>query len=246
MPVTGPQVSAEQLSRAVHLRPSDVGHQARWRAERQLDEPGRDLAGVDRLEPETGRERYHRQPGHLLRYHQDQVVELGGAQRRPGQAGIGHDALGRELGREVAEHGAVDAADDRDPVGADDRDVHQVPRPGPRRCPDQVPGLLLVALAAARAVHDDLDSLHRGLDPLARGQVTGHELDTLLGLAAVPAEHAYRAARRPAAAGRRGVRACPCRLLPEYVAFYFLSRFSVLCMPLSQRLVQETRERGQM
>ena len=82
---------------------------------------------------------------------QDQVVELGGAQRRPGQAGVGHDLLGGKLGSEVAEHRAVDAADDRDPVGPDDRDVDQVPRPGPRRGPHQVPCLVLVALAAARA-----------------------------------------------------------------------------------------------
>jgi hypothetical protein len=98
---------------------------------------------------------------------------------------------------EVAEHGTVDAADDWDPVGTDDRDVHQVLRSGPRHCPDQMQDLLLVALAAARAVHDDRGPLHRGCDPLARGQVTGHDLDTRPGLAAAPAEHPYRAAGVP-------------------------------------------------
>ena len=38
-------------------------------------------------------------------------------------------------------------------------------------------------------MHDDLVSLHRGFDALARGQVTSHELDTLPALPAVPAEH---------------------------------------------------------
>jgi hypothetical protein len=28
---------------------------------------------------------------------------------------------------------AVDATDDRDPIGADDRELHRVPRPGPTR-----------------------------------------------------------------------------------------------------------------
>jgi hypothetical protein len=51
-------------------------------------------------------------------------------------------------------------------------------------------GLVIVALAAARAVHDDLGSLRRGLDPVALGQVAGHELDALAALVAVPAEHA--------------------------------------------------------
>src|SRR5215213_9954023 len=89
------------------------------------------------------------------------------------------------------------AAGDRDPVGADDRDEDQVPRPIPRRWPDQVQGLILVALGAARAVHDDLGPVHRGFDSLAGGQVTGHELDAVAGLAAAPAEHPYLAACVP-------------------------------------------------
>jgi LexA-binding, inner membrane-associated putative hydrolase len=157
----------------------------------------RHLAGVDRLDPEPGRDGYDGQPGHLPRCGEDQVVELGRAQRCPRQARLGHDALGGQLGCEVAEHGAVDAADDRDSVGPDDRDVHQVPRPDPRRRPDQVQGLILVALAAARAVHDDLSPFQRGFDSLARGQVTGHVLGTLPALAAAPAEHPYPAAGVP-------------------------------------------------
>ncbi len=74
-------------------------------------------------------------------------------------------------------------------VGPDDRHEHQVPRPGPRRGPDQALRLDLVALYARRAVHDDLGALDRGFDTLARGQVTGHELDPLPALAAAPAEH---------------------------------------------------------
>ena len=50
-------------------------------------------------------------------------------------------------------------------------------------------------LALPAQMHDDLGSLHRGVDPLARGQVTGHELDPspsswlASALAAAPAEH---------------------------------------------------------
>jgi hypothetical protein len=57
-------------------------------------------------------------------------MELGGPQRRPAHAGAGDHLLGGPLGCEVAEHRPVDAACDRDPVGANDRDEHQVPDPG--------------------------------------------------------------------------------------------------------------------
>jgi hypothetical protein len=80
---------------------------------------------------EAGRNRYHRQLCHLLCHCQNQVVKLGGAQRRERQAGVGNDPFGGQLGGEVAEHGAVDSAVDRDAVGADDRDVHQMRRPRP-------------------------------------------------------------------------------------------------------------------
>jgi hypothetical protein len=39
--------------------------------------------------------------------------------------------------------------------------------------------------------------LHRGVDPLAGGQVTGHQLDAIPGLAAVAAEHPDLAAGVP-------------------------------------------------
>jgi hypothetical protein len=52
-----------------------------------------------------------------------------------------------------------------------------------------VPRLVFVALAAARAVHDDLGTFGRGFDPGALGQVADHELDALQVFMAVPAEH---------------------------------------------------------
>jgi hypothetical protein len=48
VPVTGPQVPAEQLGHPVHPRPGDVGHEAGRLAEGKLDESGRHLSGVDR------------------------------------------------------------------------------------------------------------------------------------------------------------------------------------------------------
>src|SRR5258708_19192115 len=57
--------------------------------------------------------------------------------------------------------------------------------------------MLCVALSAALTVPADLGPLLRVFDTLARGQVTGHELDTLPGLAAAPAEHLYLAAGVP-------------------------------------------------
>jgi hypothetical protein len=96
-------------------------------------------------------------------------VELGGAQRRPGNAGVGHGAFGGQLGAEVAEHRPVDAAGQWDPVGADDRDVDQVPHAGSRRRRGQVAGLVPVALGAAGAVDNDLGPGHGGGDALAGG-----------------------------------------------------------------------------
>jgi hypothetical protein len=40
-------------------------------------------------------------------------------------------------------------------------------------------------------MHDGRDTVYRGLDPLAGGQVTSQELDAVSGLAAAPAEHPY-------------------------------------------------------
>jgi hypothetical protein len=173
----------------VDPRPGQVGHQSRRVAQGQLDQPVRHLGGVDRLEPEPGRHRDHRQPGQLPGRQQGQGVELGRPQRRPGEAGAGHDPLGGQLGREVAEHRPVQAAGHRDPVGPDDRDEHQVPRPGPGRRRHQVARLDLVAPAGAGAVHDDPGPPRGGVDPLAGGQVAGRELDPVLVLVAAPAEH---------------------------------------------------------
>jgi hypothetical protein len=38
-------------------------------------------------------------------------------------------------------------------------------------------------------MYDYVNSLHRGFDPLASGQVTGHELDTLRASTSAPADH---------------------------------------------------------
>jgi hypothetical protein len=138
---------------------------------REFDEPGRHFTSVDRLEPDAGRDRYHRHLRHLPSHYQHRIVKLGGPQGGPRQSGVLHDALRGSLGREIAEHGAVDAACDRDPFGADDRDVYQVLGTDRGRRPHEVPGLVLVALAASRAVHDGPDSVHRGFDPLASGQL---------------------------------------------------------------------------
>lgn len=62
-------------------------------------------------------------------------------------------------------------------------------RTDPGRRPYQVPGVVLVALGAARAVHDRRDPVDCGLDPLAGGQIAGHELDAVPGLVAAPTEH---------------------------------------------------------
>src|SRR5262245_7727917 len=197
MLVTGPQVTAEQRAHLVHPGPCNVGHEAGGRGKGDVDEPGRYLPGVHRLEPEPGRNRNHWQPGHLPHRHQDQVMELGGAQSGPWHAGFGHDALGGKFGPEVTKHRAINAAGDRDPVGPDDRDVHQVPHPDALCCADQVHGLVLVAFATPREVEDDLGSFHGGCDRLARGQVARHELDAFPGLAVAPGWPPYLAAGVP-------------------------------------------------
>jgi hypothetical protein len=51
-----------------------------------------------------------------------------------------------------------------------------------------VPGLVLVALAAARAVDHDLGARHRVVDPVPGGKVAGHGLDAGLAVAAAAAE----------------------------------------------------------
>jgi hypothetical protein len=117
-------------------------------------------------------------------------VELRRAQRRPRQAGLGHHSLGFQLRSQVAEHRTVDAAHDRDAIGADDRDIDEVRRACARRGADQVPRLLLVTLGRACEVQDHVRSLDGRFDALARREVAGHELDALLGRAAPPAQDA--------------------------------------------------------
>jgi hypothetical protein len=82
-------------------------------------------------------------------------------------------------------------ADDRDAVGADDRDEHHVPRARARRGLDEVPSLRFVASGAARAVHDDVGTLDRRFDPVACSQIAPHELDARLRVLAMPAQHAH-------------------------------------------------------
>src|SRR5580692_5879865 len=101
-------------------------------------------------------------------------MELGGTQRRPLESGVSHDPLGGELAPKVAEHRTVDATDHGDPVYADDRDVHQMLGSSPRGGPNQVPGRLVIAFDAASAVQDGPGPVYRGLDPIAREQVTGY------------------------------------------------------------------------
>nr|MBA2311005.1 hypothetical protein [Pseudonocardiales bacterium] len=75
--VTGPQVDVEHLVHPLDPRPGKVWNEAGRLAESKLDEPGRHLCGVDRLKPEAGRDRYHRQLRQLSDHCQHRVVELG-------------------------------------------------------------------------------------------------------------------------------------------------------------------------
>src|SRR5258708_6100362 len=103
----------------------------------------------------------------------------------PADAGLLDDPLGGELHAEVAEERPVDGAALRDPARADDGDDHDVPRVPGRA--DQRAGLLLVALAAACAVHDDLGASHSGLDALTGAEVTGRVADAFGGFPGVAA-----------------------------------------------------------
>ena len=64
-------------------------------------------------------------------------------------------------------------------------------RTDPGRRPYQVPGLVLVALGAACAVHDGPGPVHCGFDPLAGGQIACHELDAVPGVVAAPTEYPH-------------------------------------------------------
>jgi hypothetical protein len=116
-PTGGRQVHADHVREAQDLRAGHIRHPAAGITQRKLGEPRRHLARVDRLDRESGRDRYHRQgrqpPGAVA----DQLVELGRPQGRPGQPGIGDHAFGRELGLVIPA---------RETVDADDRDVDQV------------------------------------------------------------------------------------------------------------------------
>ncbi len=63
----------------------------------------------------------------------------------------------------------------------------------------RMPGLVLIALGAARAVHDGSDPVHRGFEPFAGGQIADHELDAVRGFVAVPAEYPHGTAGVPQA-----------------------------------------------
>jgi len=182
------QVRADELVHAVDARSGDVRHAARRLTQRELDEPVRDLAAVDRLEPEAARQRDDGQLRHRVAHLRDEVVELGRVERRPGHAGLGHDALRAELRVEVAEHRVIDALRCRHALVADDRDVDDVPHAGPRGGLDEVPGLRVVPLLAAGAVDDGVDALDGGLDPLAGRQVAHRDLHSRSRIAIVAAQ----------------------------------------------------------
>jgi hypothetical protein len=110
----------------------------------------------------------------------------GGAQRGPADAGLLDDPLGGEFHAEVAEQRPVDGADLRDLVRADDGDEYDVPCVFGRA--DQRAGLLLVALAAACAVHDDLGASHGDLDALTGAEVTGRVADAFGGFPGMAAK----------------------------------------------------------
>ena len=108
--------------------------------------------------------------------------------------------------------------------------------PGPRGGLHQRRRLLLVALAAARAVHDDVDPLERGVDALAGIEVADHVLDAVLGRAAW-AEHPH-ARARPHTAGRR--RSCPSVPVPPVTRMFI----DVLLGPIRSHRRSQRRSYG--
>ncbi len=119
-------------------------------------------------------------------------MELGGTQRRPWQPGVHDDLLRGALGGEVRERQAAET-DDRDAIGTHHRDVDQMRGAGFPRRSDEALGLLGVALGGAGKVDDRADARDRGIDAVARDQVTHHVLDAGLGVTGLPAHHANRA-----------------------------------------------------
>ena len=55
----------------------------------------------------------------------------------------------------------------------------------------QAASFVLITFHGARAMDDDLGTLHRILDPLTVGKITSHELDIPAVLAPVPAQYPY-------------------------------------------------------
>jgi len=84
----GLQIPPQQVGPVAHLRSGHVRRAAGGLAQRQLDEPGRDVAGINRLDGEAGWHRRDRQPAQLARIGQAVVVELRDSQDRPGSAGL--------------------------------------------------------------------------------------------------------------------------------------------------------------
>ena len=113
----GFQICANELGEAGYQGTAHVGYTAQGLAERELNESGRNLVGVDRLDPKAQGNGYHWPFRELLGARHEQVVKLRGAQHRSWQPGVGHDALSGEFGAKVAKWEAVDA---------DNRDEHQM------------------------------------------------------------------------------------------------------------------------
>ena len=126
----GTQIDVHQLVDPVDPGSREARREARRRVKREFDEPSGDLSGVDGLEPEAGRNRYHRQLRQVAGHRQDQVIELGCPKRGPGQAGLGHHLLRGSLRREVAEHRPVDRTGDGNPVGTDNRHIDEMSHAG--------------------------------------------------------------------------------------------------------------------
>jgi hypothetical protein len=105
------EITADQVAYPVNGRPGEVGHAAGRSAHRQVDQPGRHVAGVHRLEPQTAGDRHYRQLCHPLHQLQSQIVELRGPQRRPRHTRFGHRPLGGQLRPQPGQ---------RHPIGTDD------------------------------------------------------------------------------------------------------------------------------